>query len=87
MTMSGITRQDLRRILEGPGSEADAAVWEAAGTLDTPFSDLGFDSLALLEMAVRIEQEYTVAVPEEAVENLATPRAVLDFVNRRLAEA
>ncbi|MFI9176338.1 acyl carrier protein [Streptomyces lincolnensis] len=85
--MSGITRQDLRRILEGPGNEADAAVWEAAGILDTPFSDLGFDSLALLEMAVRIEQEYTVAVPEETVENLATPRAVLDFVNRRLAEA
>ena len=84
--MSGITQQDLRRILEGADNDADAAVWETAGLLDTTFADLGFDSLALLDMAVRIEQEYTVAIPEGVVEDLVTPRAVLDFVNGRLAE-
>ena len=85
--MSEFTQQDLKRILEGPGNEADEAVWESAAILDTPFTDLGFDSLALLEMAVCIEREYKVQVPEDTVDDLQTPRLVLEFVNDRLLEA
>jgi act minimal PKS acyl carrier protein len=56
-----------------------------AGRLDAPFAELDFDSLAVLEIATRIQQDYGVPFPDEAVERMRTPRHVLDYVNDRLA--
>nr|WP_221463074.1 acyl carrier protein [Streptomyces olivoverticillatus] len=69
---------------EGVG--VDEAVDLDGPILDTPFSSLGYDSLALLEIAARIQNQYGVAIRDEDVELLATPRAVLEYVDAHLAE-
>lgn len=56
-----------------------------ADQLEAPFTDLDFDSLAVLEIATRIQQDHGVPFPDEAVERMKTPRHVLDYVNDHLA--
>jgi act minimal PKS acyl carrier protein len=72
--------QDLRRILrEGAGADVDLD----GEILDTAFDDLGYDSVALMETAGRITREYGIPVDDDALTPAATPRALLDHVNRR----
>jgi len=69
-------------------STADGAGLELEGDfLDKPFPDLDFDSLAVLELATRVQQDYDLTIPDEAVAELTTPRDVLDYVTRRLGES
>ncbi len=56
-----------------------------ADFLDTPFEDLGYDSLALLETVGEIERVHGVALSEEVVGEVSTPRELLDLVNEHLA--
>lgn len=80
-----MTIDDFRRILIACAGETDAV---ANGDFsDIPFEELGYDSLALLESAARIEHEFGVKVPEERIHDLLTPREVLDLVNSVLAAA
>jgi minimal PKS acyl carrier protein len=83
--MSALTIEDLLRILaESAGQSPDLG--SGADVSDHSFDDLGYDSLALLETAAHIEQEYGVVLPDEQITELKTPRALLDVVNGRLAE-
>lgn len=54
--------------------------------LDQPFPELDFDSLAVLEIATLIQQDYHLAISDEALAGLTTPRTVLDFVVQQLSE-
>ncbi len=53
--------------------------------LDTEFTSLGYDSIALLETASKIEQEYGITFDDEAVAVATTPRLLIAAVNDRLA--
>ncbi len=77
---------DLRRILTACAGE-DESISLSGDYLDLEFTDLGYDSLALMEIAARINQEYAVAVSEDEMTELATPRAVLDRVNDLMIKA
>jgi minimal PKS acyl carrier protein len=57
----------------------------AASVLDTPFADLGYDSLAMLEATTRIEREYQIVIDEDAMSQAGTPREYLALVNEALA--
>lgn len=82
--MSAFTTTELKEIMR---SAADGAAPDLDGDfLDQPFGDLDFDSLAVLEIATRIQQDYHLVIPDEAVAELTTPRDVLDYVTHRLAE-
>ncbi len=48
---------------------------------DVAFADLGYDSLAVLEIASAIQRAYRVDVSDEAIEGMRTPGDVIDFVN------
>ncbi|ADP79386.1 acyl carrier protein [Pseudofrankia inefficax] len=50
-------------------------------SLDTTFEDLGYDSLALMEVTARISQRTGLAIPDDQVADLETPRALLDLIN------
>ncbi|MCS0602255.1 acyl carrier protein [Streptomyces sp. LP11] len=75
-------------------SELTALLRECAGqeegvdldgdVLDTPFTDLGYDSLAMLQTTGRIERDYEVTL-DGIVDGAGTPHAYLDAVNRALA--
>ena len=84
--MSTMTIDDLRKILVScAGEEED--VDAQADISDVRFEELGYDSLALMETAARIEQDFGVRLPDDVVVELKTPRALLDLVNGGLVEA
>lgn len=80
-----MTINDLKQILRETGGVDDAADLDG-DILDVEFSDLGYDSVALLEASGRIELQYGIALPEETVASVPTPRGFLAVVNDSLAE-
>ena len=61
---------------------------EAEGiTLETSFKDdLGADSLDLLELVMALEDEYSVEIPSEDLEKLATVGDVVDYLKEKGVE-
>jgi minimal PKS acyl carrier protein len=81
-----MTIDDLRRVLTACAGE-DETISLSGDYLELAFTDLGYDSLAMMEIAARINQEYSVHVSDDEITELATPQAVLDRVNYLLVEA
>jgi act minimal PKS acyl carrier protein len=82
--MAEFTRADLNRMLR-EGAGVDEEVDLDGEVLDTPFDELGYDSLALLELCGRVHRELGIVIPDEAVVDMTTPRATLDIVNSFVA--
>jgi act minimal PKS acyl carrier protein len=82
--MTEFTLDDMKRIMRSCAGEPEAIDLDG-DIADVPFIELDYDSLAVLEMAARIQQELGVRIPDEAVEDMKTPRAAVEYVNRRLA--
>ncbi|WSQ09447.1 acyl carrier protein [Streptomyces sp. NBC_01231] len=76
-----MTLEDLRQMLAECAGEGDS-VGIQGDISDTPFTDLGYDSLALLETIARIERDFGVALPEDLVATLDTPRSLLTEVQK-----
>ncbi|GAA3983943.1 acyl carrier protein [Streptomyces sp. NBC_01352] len=53
-------------------------------TLHTEFTDLGFDSLTVYEIVTRIQDDYAVTVPDEQLDELTTPAALIQYVQGQL---
>ncbi|MFB8751089.1 acyl carrier protein [Streptomyces parvulus] len=64
---------------EGEGIDLNGDV------LDTPFVDLGYDSLALLQVTGIVERDHDITLDEEALDEAETPRQYLDLVNQALS--
>lgn len=80
MPVREVTLEDLKRILtEGAG--ADESIDLDGEVLDMEFAELGYDSLALLETASRLQREFGIVLDDDATIAAATPRALLDLVN------
>jgi act minimal PKS acyl carrier protein len=72
----GIDRETLTRLLlEAIGLEEDADL--EGGDADTPLLELGYDSLALLQVVGRIEAEFGLLVPDTAITDSATLGSLL----------
>ncbi|MUL41480.1 acyl carrier protein [Streptomonospora sp. PA3] len=82
--MADFTQDDLLRILRQVAGESA----EIAGTEkidEVSFPDLGYDSLALLEVAASIEREYGVRLADDTFLSAETPQQLVDLVNASLA--
>ncbi|MGV4929403.1 acyl carrier protein [Streptomyces sp. BHT-5-2] len=77
------TLDDLRRILREGAGTAEGTDLDG-DILDAGFEELGYESLALLETASRIEREYDIALDDSALADARTPRDLLEAVNARL---
>ncbi|MER7394177.1 acyl carrier protein [Streptomyces sp. NPDC000151] len=53
--------------------------------LDVPFAELGYDSLALLQVTGIIERDAGITLDDEALGEAETPRQYLEAVNRVLS--
>ncbi|UOX84605.1 acyl carrier protein [Amycolatopsis sp. FBCC-B4732] len=82
MSDTGFTLDDLMRILREGSGETEEPAGDPAGV---EFAELGYDSLALLETAGRIEREYGLTLDESALAEATTPRALVELVNEHLA--
>lgn len=76
--MSTVTVDDLRRVLVACAGGDEALPSDIA---DVGFADLGYDSLALIETAARLRQEFGVTISDDQVTDLTTPAELLAAVN------
>ena len=83
--MNTFSENQLRDIMLSTAGETGDTADLPADFLDMSFTELGFDSLAVLEIATRIQQDSRLSVPDEAVEEMKKPRNVLNYVNQMLA--
>jgi minimal PKS acyl carrier protein len=75
---------DLRSILVEAAGEVDAEL--SQDVIDADLYELGYDSLALLEMAARIRERFAVEIPDDEVTDLRTFRLILDRVNKNMQD-
>ncbi|MDT0462003.1 MULTISPECIES: acyl carrier protein [Streptomyces] len=54
---------------------------------DTAFTDLGYDSLAVLEVVTQVQGRLGVAIPDEALNDIETPGALIEYVAAQKAGA
>jgi act minimal PKS acyl carrier protein len=80
-TTRSIDRELLVRLLsESVGLEEDADL--AGDDADTPLVELGYDSLALLHVAGRIEADFGLILPDDAVTEDSTLASLLESLQR-----
>jgi act minimal PKS acyl carrier protein len=79
-TDSVVTLADLITMLRESAGEEEGVDLNG-DVLDTPFVELGYDSLALLQVIGRLGREYGVSLPDEAVVEAESPRALLALIN------
>jgi acyl carrier protein len=53
---------------------------------DTPFADLGIDSMMAIEIVADVEKNYDITIAEEELADLTNLNAVHDKVQEKLAE-
>jgi act minimal PKS acyl carrier protein len=84
--VSEFTIENLKVIVREASGVADGVALDA-DTIDTPLRDIGYDSLAVLEIASRIQRDFHLVVSDEAIEGMKTGRDIIGFVNSQLAAA
>jgi acyl carrier protein len=81
--MSVFTLDDLRAVMREAAGELELD-GPGVDIAQTSYLDLGYDSLALLEISARIKQILSIQVPDEAVAGTATPAVTVTAVNALL---
>ncbi|MEV6674493.1 acyl carrier protein [Streptomyces sp. NPDC051162] len=84
--MANFTVDDLKRILRAGAGVDEQIDLDGENIADRQFADLGYDSLALLELANRIEREYAIQIPDGDLEHTKTLREAVAYVTSRLME-
>ena len=46
--------------------------------------DLGIDSLAVVDLATSIEEDFDIEIPDEDLENIKTVGDIVDYLNRKI---
>ena len=54
---------------------------------DTPFGDLGIDSMMAIEIVADVEKNYDITIAEDELADLTNLKAVYDKVQQKLREA
>lgn len=79
--MYDISIQEIFDILdEHIGFDDDFTV--GPGDAETPFKDLGFDSLAVLELAGQLERRLETSMPGDATEQMTSAKMTQDLIHR-----
>ena len=81
-----MTLHDLQGIMRECAG-ADESVLPLEEAPDESFTDLGYDSISLLETQSRIRQDYGVEFSDGDLADVATPRDFVSLCNSRLAAA
>lgn len=79
--MPELTPDALKDLMRTAGGAADDADLDG-DFLHTPFTDLGYDSLAVLAIGAMLENDYHVAVPDSDLQEIRTPYQLLSFIRR-----
>ena len=77
--MSGFTLDDLRSLLRDCAGE-DEGVDLSGDIADTPLHDLGYESLAVVELGVRLERFHGLPPDGATLQAVMTPRQIVALV-------
>ncbi|WTW93137.1 acyl carrier protein [Streptomycetaceae bacterium NBC_01309] len=80
LSLGGFT--DILRRAAGEEEDVDLE----GDIVEVAFADLGYDSLALLEVAAIVEREFGIALADEAVQEARTPAMFIGLVNGMLEQ-
>lgn len=79
-----LTIDDLLRVLAQCAGEAGDV--DLTGDIrNRNFEDMGYDSLALMETAARLKQEFGIELTDEEITESVTPADLLKTVNAGMA--
>jgi acyl carrier protein len=78
--MSDTLKDELRQIIAEVTEVEDIPE-------DTPFADLGIDSMMAIEIVADVEKNYDVTISEDELAELTNLKAVYDKVQEKLGEA
>jgi len=78
--MRKFTLDDLRMVMRACAGEAEGIDLDG-DIADMSFDELGYDSIALLETASRIEKSTGIAIAGDGLTVIGTPRALVELVN------
>jgi act minimal PKS acyl carrier protein len=81
--MHRFTVDDLREIMRRCAGTSEGVDLEG-DILDIDYDDLGYDSLALLEIQSQIGLQFGASLGDDALAELRTPRRTVDAVNQLL---
>jgi minimal PKS acyl carrier protein len=81
--MADLTVEELFEALIESAGDSELGI-APVDTLDVPFTEIGYDSLALMETAARISQRTGIPVDDEELLVAETPRQMLDLFNRTM---
>lgn len=54
--------------------------------LDSKFKDINADSLDIVEIALKVEEEFDIEIPEDSAENIETVKDVVEIVRQLVKE-
>ncbi|MDR3425603.1 MAG: acyl carrier protein [Alphaproteobacteria bacterium] len=80
--MSDIAERVKKIVVEHLGVDA-AKVTDNASFID----DLGADSLDTVELVMAFEEEFSVEIPDDAAEKIATVKDAIDFISSKKVAA
>ena len=78
--MSDTLKNELRQIITEVTEVEDIPE-------DTPFADLGIDSMMAIEIVADVEKDYEITIGEDELSELTNLKAVYDKVKEKLGEA
>ncbi|CAM3691010.1 acyl carrier protein [Kibdelosporangium persicum] len=84
--MSEFTLDDLREIMRA-STGVDEGVDLDGDIADVEFDDLGYDSLAVLELCGQVGRRYGVQISDDAASEMPTPARAVEFINTMVAKA
>jgi act minimal PKS acyl carrier protein len=74
-----LTLEDLKQVLRTCGT--DESVDLDGDILDVEMAELGYDSLAVLEISARLQQRSGRGIPEDVTAESMTLRQLLGYIN------
>ena len=78
--MSDIAERVKKIVVEHLGVDDTKAVPEASF-----IDDLGADSLDTVELVMAFEEEFSIEIPDDAAEKIATVKDAIEFISKKQA--
>jgi acyl carrier protein len=75
--------EKVRKIIADTLSKSESEI-KAESSLT---EDLGADSLEIVELAMAMEEEFSIEIPDEDIEKIATVKDIIDYINEHRAES
>jgi len=74
------TRDEISETIQRISCDITGAIPETVNTESNFVEDLRADSLDMMEIVMKIEDEFDIEVPDEDVENIKTVGQAIDYV-------